>query len=747
MKLRKFNSKNLINSNDMVLPLILTFTVIIIAGYILTRFFAVFLLEQTKEEAHNITKQTVIGITNTSYASKKINKLLDEKIQVASKGVVRNQSRISDEFLIGLAKDFEVDTLDWYNNQGVVINSTTEEYLGWQAYEGHPVYDFMVSSDDELVEDIRQDTESGIYYKFGYLKSLEGNFVQVGIIADKVNKLTEKFGIQNFVEELALGKDILRARFIDKNLLVVASSNKNEVGSEIFDEEFKTAILAGQEYSETKLQENNVEEYKIVFPVVIEDEYIGVLSLFFSLEEARILYNKISLVIVFLSVALIAILSSMILNIKRKKNRLEHLAYYDSLTNLPNKVYLIEMLKDRLEKSSNDSKKALLFINCNNFRLINLMLGHETGDNILIETANRLSSLNLKPDQIFRFTADEFIFYLDDYNDRNELITLCNEVVYLFEEPFQFNDITQNIMVSIGVVEVSEALKSINELLKNGELALSQVKEGQPPYMFYNDSMREELIRNDTIEKGLRKAIYNDNQELFLEYQPQINLKTNKIIGVEALARWKSKDLGCVSPAEFIEIAENRQLIIPLGDWVLRAACKFIKEINNLGYEMTVAVNISITQLLQDDFCDKLLNIIKENDINAESVELEITETIFMGENYRLIRNVLSRLKSHGFKIALDDFGTGYSSLSYLKKIDIDTLKIDKFFIDNLLTESKDSVLTGAIILMAHQLDLVVVAEGVEVEEQKEYLKQSDCDIMQGYLFSRPVSKDNLLIY
>ncbi|MSU03491.1 putative bifunctional diguanylate cyclase/phosphodiesterase [Tissierella pigra] len=305
----------------------------------------------------------------------------------------------------------------------------------------------------------------------------------------------------------------------------------------------------------------------------------------------------------------------------------------------------------------------------------------------------------------------------------------------------------KTITVKIGIVEIDESYSRIDDIIKDAEIALNNISEKEnKKYCFFDETMREDLILNETIEKELRKVIYDNNsEEFYLEYQPQINLKTDYIVGFEALARWKNKELGIISPIKFIDVAEKQQLIVPLGRLILIKACNFIKTLENEGHKgIKVAVNISLIQLLQYDFITDVIEIIEKARIRPENLELEITETV-LADNYEIINEKLSKLRKEGISISLDDFGTGHSSLARLKKINIDTIKIDKLFIDNLLNKDQEKVLTSSIISLVHKIGLMVIAEGVETEAQKQYLIKNNCDIMQGYLFSKPVSMENAI--
>ncbi len=261
----------------------------------------------------------------------------------------------------------------------------------------------------------------------------------------------------------------------------------------------------------------------------------------------------------------------------------------------------------------------------------------------------------------------------------------------------------------------------------------------------FNEMMQECLVLDEIMEKELRKAKFSNYDEFHLEYQPLLDLKTNQIVGTEALIRWKNEELGKVTPIQFINIAEKSQQIIPLGKWIMETACLFIKKLEHENFDnVKVFINISVVQILAESFMKDLLNTIEHTCINPQNLGIEITESSFM-ENYEIVNEKLNALREMGISISLDDFGTGYSSLSYLKNLNIDLLKIDKSFVENIVKEDSDEIFIKSIILLAGQLNLKVIAEGVETSVQKNYLTAKNCDIMQGYLFSKPLLAENMI--
>lgn len=485
--------------------------------------------------------------------------------------------------------------------------------------------------------------------------------------------------------------------------------------------------------------------YETLSPIYVDEVKVGSLAVIYSLEGTNLLIRKVSLIALSVLLFLLITHGVMTLIIINKSNKIENLAYYDPLTKLPNASYFAEYLKEDMENFK--GKRALIIINCSNLKLVRLIFGHQGSEDILAEIANKLKSLSFTNENLFRYSEDSFMIYIDKYKDKDHLVEYSNKIIDSFESSFKKVRSSKFTTVKIGVVEIDRKYENVDKIFKNAEITINNINDKEnKSYSFFDESMSKEFIFKEIMERELKKAIYDENnQELYLEYQPQVDLKTNKIIGFEALARWNSKKLGFIPPMKFIDVAEKNQLIIPLGERILRTACEFIKDIEDKGYrDIKVAVNISLIQLLQDDFITTVMDIVDKTKIKPEDLELEVTETALM-DNYEIINEKLSKLREEGINISLDDFGTGYSSLSRLRYLNINIIKIDKFFIDNLFGKNPDEVLTGTIIALAHRLGLKVVAEGVEMEEQKEYLIENHCDIMQGYLFSKPIKMENAI--
>lgn len=421
---------------------------------------------------------------------------------------------------------------------------------------------------------------------------------------------------------------------------------------------------------------------------------------------------------------------------------LHHIAYHDYLTNLPNRLALTDEVEKYLS-SQNVKDFALLFLDVDSFKFINDTLGHDFGDQLIKSISERFSSLLLDRCSLYRLGGDEFIILINDIDKPETAETYAKEVLTSLKEPFKIGDSILHVNMSIGATLYPEHGKDVNELLCCADIAMYKAKEARGSrYMLYAPPMNEKMIERMQIEKHLHIAL--DHNEFELYYQPQFDLLEKRITGVEALLRWNSRELGSVSPSKFIGVAEETQLIMPLGAWVMGEACKFAKKLKEKGMEdITVAVNISILQILQDNFVEFILETLNTYQLKPSCLELEITESILM-ESYEVIADKLKLLNQKGVKIALDDFGKGYSSLSYLKQLPITTLKIDKSFVDCISKEDRNTSLTGQIVMIGISMGLSVIAEGVETKEQLEYLVMNNCQKVQGYLFSKPLPEHKI---
>jgi diguanylate cyclase (GGDEF)-like protein len=696
------------------LPFIIITLLFIIISDITSNSIKSYYYNNMKKDALTFAKSYSHSLSKTAEATDVVNELLEQKMLVASRVTALYDGRYSNELLADLANTLEVDEIDYYNSGGEVIYSNISEIIGWQAFSGHPVHDFMIADNQSSIGDIRQDSVTGNYYKYGYFKVSDG-FVQIGVKADKIYQFLGSFEMQHLLDEMKSFGVVDHVGFIDNDLSV----NGFEPGAEI--------------------------DYRVYEPIYLNGTPIGTLAVSMSLADTEATIKKASIIG---AVALIIIYASLlytIFSIYRKNEKLRQLAYYDPLTNLPNKQYLKAFINDEL--TNKETNKALLLINCINFNTVNLSDGYEYGDELLKEVTERLYYLLGDNKIIFRFLADKFVLYVKNYNHQQDLISMANDINQVFSEPLMVKGTEQYLNVQVGIVEINDKYHHVDRLLKDASISLSYIKNNDVVnYSFFNEAMESNLHREDLIEKELRAIIVNnDSKKLYLEFQPQVDLTTNKIICFEALARMRSESLGFISPLEFIDVAERKQLIVPLGNLILKTACQFICALKDEGYgDIKVAVNVSGFQLLRDDFTNTVLDIIAATNIEESNLELEITESVLL-DNYEIINQKLKTLRENKISIALDDFGTGYSSLSRLRELNIDIAKIDRYFISSIPIKEQKELLTGDIISMVHKLGLTALAEGVEVEKQKDYLIEHYCDIMQGYLFSKPLPQQNAI--
>ena len=431
--------------------------------------------------------------------------------------------------------------------------------------------------------------------------------------------------------------------------------------------------------------------------------------------------------------------------LEERTAQVDRLAYYDTITHLPNRT----LFEDRLAQAvalarSSGQTLAVLFISLDQFKKVNDTLGHGPGDTLLREFAERLKSCIAQTDTVARFGNDEFALLRTQIEGAEDVIETIGSLSQVLKFAFELDGQELFATASVGISLFPFDGEDGQTLLKNAGAALYKAKRsGGANYQFYTADIHDRASRRLSLETTLRRAI--QNQEFIIHYQPRVSVDTLEITGVEALVRWQHPQLGLISPAEFIPLAEDTGLIIPIGKWVLSQACLQNKRWQNQGFApIRMAVNISARQLHDQDFAGTVISVLKDTDLEPQHLELELTESSIM-QNADLAAHVLSRLKSMGINISIDDFGTGFSSLASLKRLPIDALKIDKSFVSEAPSEPDDAALVRAIITLAHNLRLKVIAEGVETEEQLRLLDLLRCDEIQGFLFSKPLPADALV--
>lgn len=502
----------------------------------------------------------------------------------------------------------------------------------------------------------------------------------------------------------------------------------NEVGSRLIKKDGKKYLMA---FHKITIREDMHWVVGTIKPVIK--------SSIFSLSS--ILMYATLLAIIFIIIGAWTIINKIFNEISKSHNHLANLAHYDMLTGIPNRELFQQLVNKSIILSKGQARKqfAVLFLDLDRFKTINDTLGHVTGDILLSAVATRLKESIREKDTVSRFGGDEFTILLRDIKTKVEITKVTERILESFQTPFILNNNEYHIRTSIGISVYPQDGITSEELVKNSDLAMYQAKDlGRSNYVFFKKEFNKQSIDRLNMENNIRKALDNDEFEVY--YQPKIKFPSEEIVGMEALIRWFHPEIGEISPSEFIPLAEETGLINSIGKWILREACKQNKKWQDEGLQpIVISVNVSASQFQYGNIIQTVSEVLEETELDGKWLELELTESIFLNEADYIIKT-LNLLKKMGIKISIDDFGTGYSSLSYLMRFPIDTIKIDRTFIREIISKSEIQAITKAIITMGHSLQCTIVAEGVENERQNTLLKSYQCDQIQGYYYSPPVS-------
>lgn len=431
---------------------------------------------------------------------------------------------------------------------------------------------------------------------------------------------------------------------------------------------------------------------------------------------------------------------------KDAEQRINYMANHDALTHLPNRSLLQDRIQQTLvHNKRRDQQAAVLFIDLDKFKIINDTLGHDVGDDLLKKTATRLVEGVRSEDTVARQGGDEFIILLSAITHAEDAGLIAEKLLSSLMQPFNIKGKELHIGASIGIAIYPDDGDSMESLLKNSDIAMYHAKEsGRGNYQYFSAKLNELTAEKQSLSSDLRHAV--ERNEFFLVYQPVVDMFSGNIAGMEVLLRWQHPVSGLVSPVKFIPLAEENGLILPIGEWVLRSACKQLLQWQQQGYEVPrLAINLSAKQLRQKSIAEIIARILQETGAEPRFIGIEITESMLV-HNIDEVVDTLLRLSNMGLEISIDDFGTGYSSLSYLKRFPINKLKIDKSFVDDIATHPDDAAIVKAIIAMAHGLSMKVVSEGVETQAQLDFLRQHGCEQYQGYLFSKPLPASEIVM-
>ena len=430
---------------------------------------------------------------------------------------------------------------------------------------------------------------------------------------------------------------------------------------------------------------------------------------------------------------------------KNQNEELTYMAYYDVLTGLYNRNYFVRLLADFVRKASDANDiVAVMFVDIDDFRKINDGFGIVVGDEIVQQFGQLMADFQGENILVSHFNADIYCIAIYDPGGNHTVEHVYKKIREKIKDPFQLSNGQElGISVSVGVAEYPEAARTTLELINCAEIVMFKAKgQGKNTIKYFDAPILNEFLQNVSIETKLKGAVFDQN--FIMNFQPQYYADTQKLRGMEALIRWRDNDGKMISPSVFIPIAEKNGAIVPIGTWVIEESIKtFVKWKKQFQHEVVLSINISAIQYMRDEFVESIVNIIHKYDVDPKELELEITESVLM-ENFKEVTEKLYVLREYGIRISLDDFGTGYSSLSYIKGLPIDTLKIDKSFIDTIITDENTRIITESIIYMVKKLGFETIAEGVETQEQFSYLKEIGCDCIQGFLLGKPMPAEEM---
>ena len=605
-------------------------------------------------------------------------------------------------------------------SQGEIVRSYRN---GWIDHSGH---ERMIEWSNNLLYDSNNEVEG---------------VITIGIDIEKSYQLTQRLNLANTIIESAINGVVVTD---ENNTIVQVNESFTKISGYSHDE------LIGKPPEFNKSGVHATAFYKELWHELIKNKtWRGEItnkrkdgSLYTCLLNISVIETNDG------KISNYAAIYSDITDINESRQQLSYVASHDALTQLPNRLLFSEELNKAVSQAQrNDSQLALMFFDIDRFKQINDTFGHEQGDELLKQVANRITQVIRSGDTFARLGGDEFVLLTENIDNVEMTGYFTEKILNEFSKPIQLLDgLSINISTSIGIAIYPKDGSNSTELLSNADSAMYKAKSlGGNQYSYYNSELTVDIKSKLLLENKLRFAI--EEQELSLAYQPQVNSQTQKLLGFEALLRWHNKELGTVSPIEFIPVAEETGLILKLGEWVLSEAFHQADVWIKTGVEFKqIAVNMSALQLQSDNFIELLERLLRKYDLSAQYFELEITENILVKNTEQMLQK-LNAIRDLGFKISIDDFGTGFSSLSYLKKLPINQLKIDKSFVTDIPEDKEDIAITKAVIALAQSLNLEVIAEGVETQQQVDFLAKYGCNLCQGYFFSKPITNSECESY
>ncbi len=732
---RRMFSGQIGTKKSICIPLIVTLVTLVATGFLIISYFNDFYRTEKAHEATLLAQTYANTLESALDARALLVEQLHTTLRVAGNIASRQTGPFTNEMLANLASILNVDVLYVYNSAMEIEYSSDNLYIGWVPPKGHPVRTFFESGHDHYVDEIRTDSETDTYWLYSYQRYADGRMIQTGILADKLAELYEKLNEQWIIDQIAKESPLLQIAFINGENIITASNIPEEIGQSV-DE----ATLAGsgdRDVNHPRFDRKGFAWHlKLYTPIWVNATKVGTLALLFDFTNTNRLFVRIALTTTAVLMVLFILFTFSIFFIARKNRSIFTVAYYDDITGLPNIKYLKRVLKEQEHR-----KLALLIINPLYFSYINLIYGYSYGDILLRQIAQAVNSIAVQGVQLhaYRFTDDQFILTAENYESAETLDLLCQHILSINNEPGALGLAD----LSIGVVQWHKKTLDFDTIIKEASIALSATNRSNR-IQYYTKEIEENLLRQDTIENELKRIIAGEEGILHLVYQPIVDSKDRSIVSFEALARMQSSILGNVPPLEFIAIAEERQLIIPLGKVILEHAAAFSNRLSELHIKTyPIAVNVSAMQLLEESFVENFQDIAMKAGIDVRDLEIELTESVF-SHDFEFLSQQIQAIHALGIRIAIDDFGTGFSSLNLLEGLVVDVLKLDKLFVDR-LSDPMTKGISSDIISMAHHLEKHIIAEGVETESQRQLLLDMGCDYLQGYLFSRPVEEKDVI--
>lgn len=684
----------------------------------------------------------------TIYANKISEKLLDDHLLVALnviKGAVRNHEDevLEPGWLTNMATSLNLEEIYLYNEDLEIIASASGKYMGWVSPEDHPVHFFANGHLSFHIEDFRKDSDSDKVYKYGYIRLANRRIIQIGKDVDAINELTKLVDYKDSVQEIISNENIETVYFINTAGEFVVPDQVSPV------EDLRPGFIRElRNHPVTSLVVTIGKEKFVDIFVPLNFHHPEVHTIMvtrYSLSGTnQLIWSTFLTISIPLSI-MYAILTHFFISRLLVNQRVLDLAFLDPLTGLHNRTFLKERIIDKALNDPKD-KGMLIFMDVKNFSHINRTYGFQVGDLIFSQIGERLKALK-GFDNISRFSANQFIFYLKNTLPDSEIKKLLASINEAFELPFKIND--SNLKLDVYMTVMRNAYyETFDALLNDSTYGLSLAKDMvSDNYVIFDDKIDAQIDRKNMILSLLKQAIEEEDfNKLYCMFQPIVSLKNQDVVAFEALIRLVDDDKLHIYPDEFISLAEENHLIIPLGKHVVKFACIFINLMKDHGYHnIRVSINVSAIEMLQADYVSSLLKTLASYEVEPSLITLEITESILLSE-FNLINEKLQQLQAYGIRIALDDFGIGYSSFERLHNLNINVLKIDKQFVDRIKHHHFETVVVADIISMAHKFKLAVVGEGVDDETQKKYLEDHGCDMIQGYLFSKPLTISDAFI-